>query len=319
MDEKELEIMIPSGYVRDYIKELGWKFTDREKASLLYHADIPWRERCQRLKDLRHRTHDGELERQICAYLDKIQMEYAAYKENGERSHIYILKIREEGGLRDGEYLARGYFFDWETAYRYGKKEDVPFGIEKYLAGGRKNPMGSQDRGACGYTAAYLYFNEKEDEQRFGSLGMEDDAGDDFYENFRTAFYKVPNPFERGYIVRKVQTESYGIVEISQKRWKETMIRFQSPGYRQRADYSDVQIRTVFLNKDGTFRHEHISPVDLERYCPGQGTGKQTGSVRDDLLLAAGSMYRNDDTEAAIASLDELYYLTMRYRKEVAG
>lgn len=319
MDEKELEIMIPSGYVRNYIKESGWIFTDREKASLLYHADIPWRERCQRLKDLWRRTQNGELKRQIYVYLDKIQMEYASFKENGDRSHIYILKIREEDGSWDGEYLARGYFFDWESAYRYGKKEDVTFGIEKYLVGGKKNPLGSQDEEICGYTSAYLYFNEKGDEQRFGSLGMEDDAGGDFYESFRTAFYKVPNPFERGDIVRKVQTESYGIVEVSQKRWKETMIKFQSPGYGQRVDHSDVQIRAVFLNKDGTFSHEHISPVNLERYCPEQETGKQTGSARDDLLLAAGAMYRNDDTEAAIASLDELYYFTMRYRKEVGG
>lgn len=315
MDEKELEILIPSGYVRNYIKESGWAFTDREKASLLCHADIPWRERCQRMKDLQQRTHDGELKREISAYLDKAGMEYAAFKENGSRSHIYILKIREEGGSWDGEYLARGYFFDWKTAYGYGKKEDAPFEIEKHLAEGKKDLIESEDMETCGYTVAYLYFNEKGDEQYFGSLEMENDAGDDFYENFRTAFYKVPNPFERGDIVRRVQTEEYGIVEVSQKWWKEKMIKFQSSEYRQRVDYSDVQIRVAFLNKDGTFSHDHINPIDLEWYCPEQ----KAGSARDDLLLEAGAMYRNDDTAASLASLDELYYFTMKYRKEVAG
>lgn len=71
MDEKELEILIPSGYVRNYIKESGWAFTDREKASLLCHADIPWRERCQRMKDLQQRTHDGELKRIFLHILTK--------------------------------------------------------------------------------------------------------------------------------------------------------------------------------------------------------------------------------------------------------
>lgn len=315
MDEKELEILIPSGYVRNYIKESGWAFTDREKASLLYHADIPWRERCQRMKDLQHRTHDGELKREIFAYLDKVEMEYAAFKENDSRSHIYILKIREEGGSWDGEYLVRGYFFDWETAYGYGKKEDAPFEIEKHLAEGKKDLIESEDMETCGYTVAYLYFNEKGDEQYFGSLGMENDVGDDFYETFRTAFYKVPNPFERGDIVRRVQTEEYGIVEVSQKWWKEKMIKFQSSEYRQRVDYSDVQIRVAFLNKDGTFSHDHINPIDLEWYCPEQ----KAGSARDDLLLEAGAMYRNDDTAASLASLDELYYFTMKYREEVTG
>lgn len=319
MDEKELEIMIPSGYVRNYVKESGWTFTDRERASLLYHANIPWRQQCRRLKSLQHQTNDEKLKRQILAYLNKAGIEYAAFKENDGRSHIYILKVREEGGYWDGEYIASGYFFDWKTAYEYGKKERMFFMIEKHLAGGKKNPMELEDGECCGYTVAYLYFNEKGDEQYFGSQGMENDVGDDFYENFRTAFYKVPNPFDRGNIVRKAQTEEYGIVEVSQKSWKENMIKFQSSEYRQKVDYSDVQIRVAFLNKDGTFSHDHINPIALERYWPEQKTGKQDGSARDGLLLAAGAMYHNDDTAAALASLDELYYFTMEYRKEVTG
>lgn len=319
MDERELEIMIPSGYVRKHVRESGWRFTDRERASLLYHADIPWREQCRRLEGLQLQTGDGELKRQILAYLDKARVEYATFKENNNRSHIYILKIREEGGYWNGEYLTSGYFFDWETAYGYGKKEAVPFGIEKYFAGGKKNSMESGSEECGGYTVAYLYFNEKGDEQYFGSLGMENDIGGDFYTNFRTAFYKVPNPFERGDIVRMAWSEKYGIVETSQKRWKENTVKFQSPENGQKADYSDVQIRVAFLNKDGTFSHEHINPIVLERYWPEHKADKQEGSARDDLLLAAGAMYRNDDTADSIASLDELYYFTMEYRKEVAG
>lgn len=318
MDKKELEIIIPSGYVRNYVKESGWIFTDRERASLLYHADIPWRDQCQRLKSLQHQTNDGKLKGQISAYLDKAGIEYAAFKENGGRSHIYILKVREEGGFWDGEYLASGYFFDWETAYGYGKKEGIFFAIEKHLAVGEKSPVESGDGECCGYTVASLYFNEKGNEQYFESLGMENDIDDDFYENFRTAFYRVPNPFERGDIVRIAQTEEYGIVETSQKWWKEKMIKFQSPEYRQKADYSDVQIRVAFLNKDGIFGHDHINPIALERYQPEQNTGKQGGSARDCLLLAAGAMYYNDDTATTLASLDELYYFTMEYRNEVA-
>lgn len=37
MDEKELEMLIPSKTVRDYIMETEWTFTDFQKAALLCH------------------------------------------------------------------------------------------------------------------------------------------------------------------------------------------------------------------------------------------------------------------------------------------
>jgi len=40
---------------------------------------------------------------------------------------------------------------------------------------------------------------------------------------FTYIFYKVPNPFERGDIVRLVDTEDYGIVETSQKQWQDNL------------------------------------------------------------------------------------------------
>ena len=39
MDEKELEILILSKSVREYILETGWKFTDFQRATLLCHRE----------------------------------------------------------------------------------------------------------------------------------------------------------------------------------------------------------------------------------------------------------------------------------------
>lgn len=38
--EEELEILIPSKTVRDYVLETGWEFTDFQKASLLCHRGL---------------------------------------------------------------------------------------------------------------------------------------------------------------------------------------------------------------------------------------------------------------------------------------
>lgn len=315
MDEKELEILIPSEYVRNCIKETGWNFKDREKAALLYHADISWREQCKYLKNLEGYTADKELKKQICQYLDKIEISYAAFKENSDRSYIYILKVREED-ISYSKIQPSGYFYDWEMACEYGKKEKVSFVVEKHLVGDKKNFQKYKDGEYCDYETAYLCFDEKGEEQYFGSQEMEIDKEDDFYESFKTAFYEVPNPFERGDIVRLVGTEEYGIVEVTQKSWKEKMIKFQSSGCSQKVDYSDVQIRVVFLNQDGTFSHDHINPITLERYQPRQENRKRADSARDDLLQAASAMYRNDDSTAVLASLDDLYYFIMKYRRD---
>jgi len=123
---------------------------------------------------------------------------------------------------------------------------------------------------------------------------------------FTYIFYEVPNPFERGDIVRLVDTEEYGIVETSQKQWQDDLARYQLDEWKQtglRPDYSDVQIRVGILNSDGTFGHVHINPIDLERYQP-------LDSPMDKLLLCASDLYRGK------GSLEELYVFTMGYRKD---
>jgi len=123
---------------------------------------------------------------------------------------------------------------------------------------------------------------------------------------FTYIFYEVPNPFERGDIVRLVDTEEYGVVETSQRQWQEDLSRYQSDEWKQTGlgpDYSDVQIRVGILNNDGTFNHAHINPIDLERYQP-------LDSPMDKLLLCASDLYRGE------GFLDELHFFTMGYRKD---
>lgn len=288
MDEKELEILIPSGYVRNYIKESGWAFTDREKASLLYHADIPWRERCQRMKDLQHRTHDGELKREIFAYLDKVEMEYAAFKENDSRSHIYILKIREEGGSWDGEYLVRGCFFDWENVLQCGKKEDAPFEIEKF----RVDDMPvSEDGSYSQYADAGIGFNKDGEAECFWS---NETSGVD-NKRFDNAIINIPNPFERGDIVKCKGAdgrELFGIVEEEREEWEKRLechLERMEEG-DSCIDFTDLFIGVAFLCEDGTFAFsDSTTPLDLERYQPKEEDW-MNGSM-DTLLVCAREIY----------------------------
>lgn len=311
MDIEELTAMIPSETVRNYVMESKWTFTDREKAALLYHSDLSLKEQYTRLGNLRDTTTDEGLQRQLTEYLEREKQAIQAFKENAVKRCVYILKVQENGGFHEGEYLARGYFFDWNVAFEYGKKENVPFQIEKYLV----NAVFEFDDGTCNHTSiADLHFNKNGEASFFSSREIPDDNEQtDWYECFENMFYESPNPFEIGDIVRLVGTEKYGIVEVSQKHWKENLER-----YKQRRkflpDYSDVQVRVIFLTEDGTFIHSHINPVNLELHQSEQEPQDPIASARDQLLHAASLLYRKDDSSNVIGSLDDLYVYTMKYR-----
>lgn len=311
MDIEELKAMIPSETVQRYVLETGYTFTDMQKAALLYHSDLVLREQYCRLRALRDTTADKGLRGQLTEYLNREEQAIQTFKENGDKHCIYILKVREDGGFRDGEYIACGYFFDWEVACEYGKKESAPFQIEKYLVNG----VSTYEDGTCIHTSiADFHFNKKGEASSFSSREIPDDNEQtDWYECFENMFYEAPNPFEIGDIVRLVGTEEYGIVEVSQKQWKETLER-----YKQRRkfppDDSDVQVRVIFLTEDGTFGHSHINPVDLERYQPEQEPQDPVERARDQLLGIASLLYRKDDSGSVIGSLEDLYISTMQYR-----
>lgn len=154
-------------------------------------------------------------------------------------------------------------------------------------------------------------YNKTEDEKLQKELTdyLSDDKTD-FNEYLEYAFIEVPNPFERGDIIRLVGSEDYGIVETTQKQWKKDLVKYQSDERQQKGlceDFSDVQIRVVFLDNDGAFSHAHINPIDLELYQP-KGDWMD-GSPMDKLLLCISDLYRGE------SSLDELYYFTKEYRK----
>lgn len=79
------------------------------------------------MKALGEHIADHVLREQIAGYLGGIEKGFQTFRENSDERYIYALKVRQEGGSWDGEYLASGYFFDWETALACGKKEKAPF------------------------------------------------------------------------------------------------------------------------------------------------------------------------------------------------
>lgn len=211
----------------------------------------------------------------------------------------YVLKA-ETG--REGDNYRRiapkMCFSTWESACAYGEKQKCRFQIEKILAAdgtadAQENELISYmefDRDGRAVYLSHTYDNVEEEE-------------------FIKAFLPLPNPFERGDVVRRVgsnRPEDYGIVETSQKRHKENYERWKDdPNHF--TEFGDDRIRVAFLCNDGTFSHAHIFPMYLERYQPEWNSYNMEGSPLDNLLLSASEMYQGK------GSLDELWQCTMEY------
>lgn len=320
----ELTTLIPSQDVRKYIMNMRWNFSDREIATLLINGgscNRPMENMFSGLRTLYNETSVQELRTQIGEYLDRIEGAYQDFQNNEEKNCIYILKIQDIE--KKETYYSRihpnGYFFDFEMACEYGRKEKVPFQISKHLAGDPGLLEQYEDREYCDYETDYLLFN-KEGIEYFFSSQLNDSSNDTMEECFVNAFVEIPNPFDRGDIVRFVGEEEYGIVETSQKRWKEDLERHRKNGWKMKLtvgednglyevplEFGDDRIRVAFLNDDGTFSHRHIHPIDLERYQLRLNECHGRDGLRDKLLLTASDLYRGE------GSLDELYFNTMQY------
>lgn len=150
----------------------------------------------------------------------------------------------------------------------------------------------------------FLEFNEDGEAVYFyGIIPGDDGEPEDFND-----FIEVPNPFEKGDIVRIVGTERYGIIATSPKWWKSDMFKNEDP-YRKDWGWGfyDAQIRVEFLCEDGTFSHDHVTPLRLERYQPEEGWDKR--SAMDKLLLQASHICRGE------GSLEMLSLSAMAYRR----
>lgn len=92
----ELKALIPSEYVKNYVLETGWSFTDAQKAILLVNACLPLKEKHSKLKALLERTTDRKLQKQIEWYLNREEQELLDFEENRDKKSIYILRFRKK-------------------------------------------------------------------------------------------------------------------------------------------------------------------------------------------------------------------------------
>lgn len=277
--------------VRECMERNGLKFTNFEKATLIYNSGLPVLKRLDLLEKLAEETEDEALKGQVLERLAYGREKMAAFRNNTE-GYVYAVEARRDG---DKPYIC-GYFATADLAYAHGKKQGCKFRIEKYLIVGFNSREAKKSKGYfnpnlmdgadmkecitecdyCGWSEATAQYSkdgileffrssevERSDEEH---ISMSYDLA-----RFENAFIFIPNPFDRGDIVRSTaEREAHGIVATDLLEWAAFLGRVES-GDAKWADFSDASITVDFLQDDGHISHDHINPAFLEKFEPQKG------------------------------------------------
>lgn len=300
MEENGALKYIKSKDVRAYIKCTGLQFSDSEVGTLLFHSGMPSHDLHRALKELAERIADQELRRQI---EERIAYDERCSEIFRTNDGSFFFAVSVDTGSKEWEYDETvGHFASVELALAFMKGKNIPFTVKKYQIVGLREPLVKsavhlnprlpsknliKERpyegmpvseftyGADGSLVRY-WTDEISDEE----CSKVDDWGASRFEN---RFFPLPNPFEVGDVVCRVDNpDSLGIVETSREDWAEWMREIRKRNLP--LEYYDSFIRVEFLTEQGAFTHSHTPPIDLERAVLNET------DCRKELLEAASRM-----------------------------
>lgn len=273
-----------------YLEEEGRSLSDREIATIVYHADLSMPELLQALAELKNQTKDTELAQEIEERITYEQRCLARFREN-DGSCFYETSIVEE----DGKNTVTGHFATLALAEEHAKQfifhRNKPFVIKKYqIVGLCENvivPIGWVNPRLhpkiasvpCEYYGSAISgCRYREDgsivEWWSFELQEEESAVEDWGEHrFEHKFFDIPNPFQRGDIVRVIGKDNVGIIATSQEEYQKFMRRVEER--KLPLDFLDWVVEVRLLREDGSCMHRHIPPAFLERIQVDADTEKQ--------------------------------------------
>lgn len=300
--------MIPSKDMRDVLREQGRVFTDMEKATIIHNLDLAPLRRRKLLEELLSEAEDVDLREQLQYSLADEEYLNARFREVAE-GYVFGVNVRDEEVHDDGSVDA--YFSNFLAAFGYGSASDCAFRIQKWQVHDVA-PHGEwwKHDGDCGW----MEF-DKSGEMTESWLWHEDDETDkpQFAPNiimgkrwphclyFEDRWVSLPNLYKLGDIVRVLgRTASYidpaydwAVVNVENnndewaaldERATKELQAIEAGTLKPEGlvpDYSDVQLTVEFPCKDGTFIHDHINPLFLERVTEDAPKGSAEAKLRE--------------------------------------
>ncbi len=275
--------IIPSKQMKEYLREMGFIFSDHQKATLIWNASqYTWCEKLEALKELAKQTSDEIVKQQVQERVQYEEKCFDIFQDNSSNIYIYIVSNMEE----EEEYSLKS-----EAAISYAKEQaiknketymvykqlllmtkDRPTTIKSNI---QVNPnvfseveFLEEEKYNCGPIAHITINSNGEMESIYSNeLSNEEDDKVSIFkqERFEDKFIPIIFPFEKGDIVKYIPTGEYGVVKLSQEQWKQFLEKVEQGLY---VDFIDMSIVVVFLTEEGYWSHKHINPLELEIDVP---------------------------------------------------
>lgn len=277
--------LVPSLLMRGYYEEIGFEFTDRQKATLIWNASKKREEILGALKELEETTNDEDVRRQILERLCFEERIFTAFISNPNSEYVYVVEDREGDSC--------GFFADYfrakQYAEKYAKANETKCSVAKQLIiktaedeivrnPWRANPnMGVELDEYVEYegtaVARAFFDSDGEVERLYSNELSEEEAGVDGYrpDRFENSFIKVPFPLAAGTPVKDIVRGTYGVLAQGKEEWDSYVKCIEDK--KLYADYFDMQVVVYELAEEGYWSHHHINPMHLEvefpPYIPG--------------------------------------------------
>ena len=318
MLNKLLEKYIPSKYYLNYLKENNISCSDYQVAAILSHCIKDPFKLNEELSFIYDNTNDEKLKEEIEIKINDDNRLYDIFKDNSDRQAVYVVYTKDE----DDEYDNYGYFYHFDLAFQKALESKKEFKIEKQkiqddnpqkqIIQGVWNPhyfddvidkYESDDYQECLGTISYdtngdiEYFYVKD----ISKETDEEIIKEAYKDNFENVYMHLEHPFEIGDIVKDINLNKVGIVELSKQEYDEFSKKVKDGFYADDFDSGSV---VSYLCDDGHFFHEHPLPFFLEKYEPDKNDDEY------DLLTCASYLLKHQ------CSLDFFISAYEKYRNK---
>ena len=318
---------VESKTLRYYMEGVGLNFSDSELATIIFNSGRPVQTIHHALEEVAEGTEDQLLKEQIRQRI-AYDLRCLELFEANDGSCFYQLNANADTDeWTRGEVI--GHFAAVKLALDFMANKNVPFTISKYqIIGLRESIIGPKCHwnpvmfpyksveeypydgsaiGSCSYDAEknlLRYWTEEIGEKE----RIQVDGGG--AARFEQRYISVPNPFERGDIVRCTdELDEIGVVETSQMDWQEWEKRVDNSDVM--LEYYDANIIVDFPTEKGTFYHSHVSPIYLEKIDP----TVLEGDERKELLEVAGQILTGQASLGWFTHVCEDYGKKMSHEK----
>lgn len=246
----------------EYFRKIGFKFSDKQKAALIWGApDCPLENKLSLLNKISESTDDDILKRQISERINYENKIMAVFKENSEKKCVYIIQY----SYKRHHSISAGYFYNFYQAYDACMElietelrfEDNIYSVsiaKEEIRLGKYTPRSG---------GAKLFFNMNGEAKFLISFeyGCKCNIEEDRFECEMINFPLSPD-FQIGTIVQDINTQEIFLFGEPYENWStHTRITISSGnelvGLRERA------VLVYSLSKNGYWLHEHMNPLYL--------------------------------------------------------